>query len=272
MDWTSLLPIAGALLAIGAFAGILAGLLGVGGGIVLVPAFLYSFRALGFDGPDVMQLCVATSLATVVVTSWRSAASHNKKGAVDWEILRAWAPGLVVGAALGVLTAAQLGSGALQLIFGGLAAFVGLYMALGQSSWRLGPVLPLGWGGRAAAGVMGLLSVLMGIGGGSFGVPTMTLFGVPIHRAVATAAGFGVAIAAPAVLGFLFIEVSGPVPPFTVGAINLVGFAIIVPMTVLTAPYGARIAHALPAGQLKRVFGAFLLLVAGNMVFEVLAP
>ncbi|MEO1796069.1 MAG: sulfite exporter TauE/SafE family protein [Pseudomonadota bacterium] len=270
MDPATLIPIALALLLIGAFAGVLAGLLGVGGGIVLVPAFLYAFRALGFDGPDVMQLCVATSLATVVVTSLRSVASHNKKGAVDWEILRAWAPALAVGAAIGVFVAAGLGSDALQLIFGGLAAIVGLYMAVGQSSWRLGPALPMGWGGRATASVMGLLSVLMGIGGGSFGVPTMSLFGVPIHRAVATAVGFGVAIAAPAVVGFLFVALSAPVPPATIGAINLIGFAIIVPMTVMTAPLGARLAHALPATQLKRVFGVFLLLVAANMAWEVI--
>ncbi|MEM6729263.1 MAG: sulfite exporter TauE/SafE family protein [Pseudomonadota bacterium] len=270
MDFATVLPIAAALAAIGAFAGVLAGLLGVGGGIVLVPAFLYAFRALGFDGPEVMQLCVATSLATVAVTSLRSMQAHRRKGSVDVDILRAWAPGLALGAALGVVVAATLNSASLQLIFGVLAMIVGLYMALGQSGWRLGQRLPMGWGGRLASGLMGLLSVLMGIGGGSFGVPVMTLFGVPIHRAVGTAAGFGVAIAVPAILGFLFVSVEGPVPPLTIGAINLVGFLIIVPMTLLTAPWGAKLAHALPAGQLKRVFGAFLVLVAANMIWEVL--
>ncbi|MEM1374128.1 MAG: sulfite exporter TauE/SafE family protein [Pseudomonadota bacterium] len=269
MDIVTLAPIGALLLVIGAFAGVLAGLLGVGGGIVLVPAFLYAFRATGFDGPEVMQLCVATSLATVVVTSLRSVAAHQKKGAVDWDILRAWGPGLACGAALGVVVAANLGSAALQLIFGGLAILVGLYMAVGQSTWRLGETLPTGWGGRTAAGIMGGLSVLMGIGGGSFGVPTMTLYAVPIHRAVATAAGFGVAIAAPSVLGFLFVPIEGPRPPLTFGAVNLIGFAIIVPMTVLTAPWGATLAHRLPATRLKRVFGVFLLIVAANMVREV---
>ncbi|MEM6478904.1 MAG: sulfite exporter TauE/SafE family protein [Pseudomonadota bacterium] len=256
---------------IGGFAGVLAGLLGVGGGIILVPAFLYAFRATGFDGPEVMQLCVATSLATVAVTSLRSVLAHHAKGAVDWEILRAWAPALAVGAALGVAVASSLSTAALQLIFGGLAIIVGLYMALGQSSWRLGDTLPMGWFGRAMASLMGLLSVLMGIGGGSFGVPVMTLFAIPIHRAVATAAGFGLAIALPAIVGFLFVSVEGPLPPLTFGAINLVGFAIIVPMTILTAPWGAALAHALPAHRLKRVFGAFLTLVALNMIREVIA-
>ncbi|MEM6895915.1 MAG: sulfite exporter TauE/SafE family protein [Pseudomonadota bacterium] len=272
MELTVLLPIAALLAAIGAFAGVLAGLLGVGGGIVLVPAFLYAFRATGFDGPEVMQLCVATSLATVVVTSVRSVLAHAKKDAVDWAILRAWAPGLAVGAAVGVLVAANLGSDALQLIFGALAVIVGLYMALGQSGWRLGAALPMGLFGRGIASIMGFLSVLMGIGGGSFGVPVMTLYGVAIHNAVATAAGFGVAIALPAVIGFLFVSVAGPLPPFTIGAINLVGFIIIVPMTILTAPVGANLAHRLSAPWLKRVFGVFLLIVAGNMAWEVLAP
>ncbi|MEM9435839.1 MAG: sulfite exporter TauE/SafE family protein [Pseudomonadota bacterium] len=272
MEFAAILPIAAIVAVIGAFAGVLAGLLGVGGGIVLVPAFLYAFRALGFDGPDVMQLCVATSLATVVVTSLRSVSAHNEKGAVDYDILRAWAPGLAVGAAFGVVAAANLRSDMLQLIFGGLAIIVGLYMALGRESWRLGEALPLGWGGRLGASVMGFLSVLMGIGGGSFGVPTMSLYGVPIHRAVATAAGFGVAIAAPSVIGFLFVATDPATrPPFTLGAINLVAFAIVVPMTILTAPWGASLAHSLPAGRLKRVFGVFLLIVAANMTWEVLS-
>ena len=109
------------LMAIGAFAGVLAGLLGVGGGIVLVPAFFYAFQTLGYGGPQLMQMCLATSLATIIVTSVRSVLSHNKKGAVDWDILRGWAPGIVIGAVLGLLVVAQLRSNTLQAIFGVLA-------------------------------------------------------------------------------------------------------------------------------------------------------
>ena len=116
------------LAAIGAFAGVLAGLLGVGGGIVLVPAFFYAFQTLGYEGPQLMQMCLATSLATIIVTSVRSVLSHNKKGAVDWDILRSWAPGIVIGAVVGMLVVAQLRSGTLQAIFGILALVVGLYM------------------------------------------------------------------------------------------------------------------------------------------------
>lgn len=255
---------------IGAFAGVLAGLLGVGGGIVLVPAFFYAFQTLGYDGPQLMQMCLATSLATIIVTSVRSVMSHNKKGAVDWDILRSWAPGIVIGAVLGMLVVAQLRSDTLQAIFGALALSVGIYMGLGQSSWRLGPEMPGGVRRVILSPLMGALSVLMGIGGGSFGVPLMSLFNVPIHRAVATAAGFGVVIAVPSVIGFLLVPMEMAVPPLTVGAVNLVAFAVIIAMTLITAPWGVKLAHAMDPGPLKRVFAVFLVLVALNMLRKAL--
>ncbi|WP_299690333.1 sulfite exporter TauE/SafE family protein [uncultured Tateyamaria sp.] len=254
------------LAVIGAFAGVLAGLLGVGGGIVLVFAFFYAFQTLGYGGPDLMQICVATSLATIIVTSVRSVLGHNKKGAVDWDILRGWAPGIALGAVLGMLVVAGLRSSALQVIFGVLALAVGLYMALGQAGWRLGPAMPQGIRRLLLSPVVGFLSVLMGIGGGSFGVPIMTLYAVPIHRAVATAAGFGVVIAVPAVIGFLLSPVAAPAPPLTVGAVNLPAFAVVIAMTLITTPLGVRMAHAMDPGPLKRVFAVFLIVVALNML------
>jgi uncharacterized membrane protein YfcA len=259
------------LLITGAISGVLAGLLGVGGGIVLVPAFFYVFGALGFEGPQLMQLCLATSLATIIVTSVRSVMSHNKKGAVDWDILRTWAPGIVIGAALGVLVAASLRSGALQMIFGILALIVGLYMALGKSSWRVSGAMPTGTKRMMSSPILGFMSVLMGIGGGSFGVPFMSLHGVAIHRAVATAAGFGVLIAVPAVIGFLFVPIDPTSrPPFTIGAVNLVAFVVVIAMTLVTAPWGVKLAHAMDAGPLKKAFGVFLTLVALNMLRKAL--
>jgi uncharacterized membrane protein YfcA len=259
------------LLITGAISGVLAGLLGVGGGIVLVPAFFYVFGALGFEGPQLMQLCLATSLATIIVTSVRSVMSHNKKGAVDWDILRTWAPGIVIGAALGVLVAASLRSGALQMIFGILALIVGLYMALGKSSWRVSGAMPTGAKRMMSSPILGFMSVLMGIGGGSFGVPFMSLHGVAIHRAVATAAGFGVLIAVPAVIGFLFVPIDPTSrPPFTIGAVNLVAFVVVIAMTLVTAPWGVKLAHAMDAGPLKKAFGVFLTLVALNMLRKAL--
>ena len=265
-DTMLLIQMALLLAAIGAFAGVLAGLLGVGGGIVLVPAFFYAFQALGYDSPQLMQMCLATSLATIIVTSLRSVHSHNKKGAVDWAILKTWAPGIVIGAIIGMLVVAQLRTSVLQGIFGGLALVVGLYMAFGRAHWRLGQAMPRGAARAALSPSVGFLSVLMGIGGGSFGVPLMSLFNVPIHRAVATAAGFGVLIAVPSVIGFLLVDAAPNSPPLTVGAVNLVAFAIVIAMTLITAPLGVRLAHAMDPKPLKRVFAVFLVLVALNML------
>ncbi len=257
------------LVVIGGFAGVLAGLLGVGGGIVLVPAFFYAFQTLGYDGPQLMQVCLATSLATIIVTSVRSVLSHNKKGAVDWDILRTWAPGIALGAVLGMFVAASLRSVTLQALFGVLGIIIGLYMGFGRAEWRLGQAMPKGVKRAVLSPAMGFLSVLMGIGGGSFGVPLMSLFNTPIHRAVATAAGFGVIIAVPAVLGFLFVAIEGA-PPYTVGAVNLAAFAVVVCMTLITTPYGVRLAHAMDPKPLKRIFAVFLTLVALNMLRKVM--
>jgi uncharacterized membrane protein YfcA len=266
-DTMLLIQMLALLLAIGGFAGVLAGLLGVGGGIVLVPAFFYVFQTMGYDGPQLMQICLATSLATIIVTSLRSVLSHNKKGAVDWAILRNWAPGIAVGAILGVLVAANLRSNTLQGVFGVLGLGIGAYLGLGRSEWRLGAAMPKGLGRAVLSPIIGFLSVLMGIGGGSFGVPLMSLYGTAIHRAVATAAGFGITIAVPSVAGFLFLEIAPENrPPFTIGAVNLVALVIVIGMTLITAPWGVKLAHAMDPKPLKRVFAVFLTLVALNML------
>src|SRR6056297_74871 len=266
-DTLLLIEMLAMLLVIGAFAGVLAGLLGVGGGIVLVPSFFYAFHTLGYGGPQLMQICLATSLATISVTSLRSVLSHHKKGAVDWDILKTWAPGIALGAVVGVLVAASLKSSTLQGIFGVLGLFVGLYLGLGRAYWRLGPQMPTGVTRALMSPVLGFLSVLMGIGGGSFGVPIMSLYGVPIHRAVATAAGFGMSIAVPSVVGFLFLEIAAENrPPLTFGAVNLVAFVTVIAMTLITAPWGVRLAHATDPKPLKRIFAVFITLVALNML------
>ncbi|MCX7565015.1 sulfite exporter TauE/SafE family protein [Sulfitobacter sp. F26169L] len=266
-----LIQMAVLLLVIGAFAGVLAGLLGVGGGIVLVPAFFYTFQTLGYGSDQLMQVCLATSLATIIVTSVRSVLSHNKKGAVDWGILKTWAPGIVIGAVIGMLVVSGLRSSTLQGIFGVLALVVGLYMGFGRAEWRLGQAMPRGVTRAALSPAVGFLSVLMGIGGGSFGVPLMSLYNTPIHRAVATAAGFGVLIAVPSVIGFLLVPLDAATrPPFTIGAVNLVAFVLVIAMTLITAPIGARLAHSMNPKPLKRVFAVFLVLVALNMLRKAL--
>ena len=270
-EFSAIWPMALMLMAIGGFAGVLAGLLGVGGGIVLVPAFFYAFASLGYEGPQLMQVCLATSLATIIVTSIRSVLSHNKKGAVDWEILKTWAPGIAIGAILGMMVASSLRSTTLQGIFGCLAIVIGLYMGFGRSEWRLGQAMPKGILRAVLSPVVGFLSVLMGIGGGSFGVPLMSLYNTPIHRAVATAAGFGVIIAVPSVAGFLLVEIDPATrPPFTVGAVNVPAFLLVIAMTLTTAPLGVKLAHAMDPKPLKRVFAVFLTLVAVNMLRKAL--
>ncbi len=267
-DPAALVAMVALLVAIGALAGLVAGLLGVGGGIVLVPAFFYAFTALGYGGPQVMQICVATSLATIVVTSPRSVLSHNKKGAVDWQFLRSWAPFIVGGALAGTYAATQVKSVVLQVVFGVLAGLAGLYMAFGKSGWRLGEGLPGQPASGAMATTLAFFSAMMGIGGGTFGVPLMTLYSVPIHRAVGTAAGIGVLIAVPAVLGFVFLPIENA-PPFTLGAVNLPAFLVVIGSTMLTTPWGARLAHSIDPKPLKRAFAVFLTLVALNMLRKV---
>lgn len=167
-DLATLVPLVGLLVVSSAFAGLIAGLLGVGGGIVLVPAFLFTFETLGFASPELMQICLATSLATIIITSMRSVAAHHRKGAVDWPILKRWAPGIALGAIVGVLTVSQLEAAILKAMFGVIAIFIGLYFAFGKRDWRLAAQMPGAGLREALAATIGFLSVLMGIGGGSF--------------------------------------------------------------------------------------------------------
>ncbi|SNR61224.1 sulfite exporter TauE/SafE family protein [Puniceibacterium sediminis] len=270
-DIATLLPLIALLMLAGAFAGLLAGMLGVGGGIVHVPAFFYVFQTLGYDSPHLMRICLATSLSAIIVTSARSVMAHQKRKAVDWSILRTWAPGIAAGALFGVLIASALRTTTLQVIFGVTAFIVGIYLAFGRQHWRLGSQMPRGLARAALSPAVGFLSVLMGIGGGSFGVPLMSLFGVPMHRAVATAAGFGVLIAVPSVAAFLLVGVPEAArPPFMLGSVNLAAFAVAVSMTLITAPLGARLAHAMDALVLRRVFAVFILFVALNMLRKAL--
>jgi uncharacterized protein len=267
-ELAELLPMVLLLVVIGGVAGVISGLLGVGGGIVLVPAFFYAFAHLGYDGPQLMQVCVATSLATIVITSIRSAHSHNKKGAVDWEMLKAWALWVMLGAVAGTWVAASVKSVTLQIVFAVLAMIAGLYLAFGRANWRLGEAMP----GQPLRGVyatvLGFFSAMMGIGGGTFGVPLMSLYSLPIHRAVATASGLGLLIAVPSVIGFLLLSVAGA-PPYTIGAVNIPAALLVIAMTLITTPFGVKIAHSMDAKPLKRAFAVFIILVALNMIRKV---
>jgi uncharacterized membrane protein YfcA len=250
----------------GLVAGTVAGLLGVGGGIVLVPVLYQTLAILGIDENVRMTLAVGTSLATIIPTSIRSTLSHDKKGAVDWPTLRAWALPTVIGVVIGTCLAAIVGSKGLTGVFAIGAGSLGLFMLVSREDWRLGDKLPDGIGSWILGLANGCLSVMMGIGGGTFGVSAMTLFGVPIHRAVATAAGFGFLIALPGTIGMI---VNGwntdGLPPFSLGYVNVIGLALIVPATIIAAPWGVAIAHRLTRTQLRVAFGTFLCLTAIRM-------
>lgn len=270
-ELVDLMSFAAVLAVVGAGAGLLAGLLGVGGGIILVPAFFYGFRGLGYTSPDLMQIALATSLATIIVTSARSLQTHHRQGAVDWAILKGWGPLIAIGALFGVGVAQALSSVVLQAIFALLGVTIALYFAFGRTDWRLGEGLPGGAARAVTAPFIGLLSVLMGIGGGSLGVPLMSLYGVAIHRAVATASGFGLAIAVPSVAGFVIAGApAAPPPPFMLGQVNLPAFALVVALTAVTAPVGARLAHRTAPQLLRRIFAGFILLVTLNMGVDAL--
>lgn len=268
-DLLDFLPLALGLLATGVAAGILAGLLGVGGGIVIVPVLFHIFTGLDVDEAIRMHLAVGTSLATIIPTSIRSMRAHAKKGAVDYEIMKAWGVPILVGVIIGAWAAARVDGRVLTGIFASFALLAAFNLAFGKENWRLGAALPAKPVQSLMAGGMGVLSTMMGIGAGTFGVTIMTLYNVAIHRAVATAAGLGIFIAIPGTIGFLIsgVGVAGR-PLFSIGYVNLVGFAFIAVATVAAAPLGVRLAHALPRETLKRAFAFFLVLTSMRMFWS----
>ncbi len=257
-----------ALAAAGIFAGLIAGMFGIGGGSVIVPTLFFLFEATG-HGAQAMHVAVATSLATIILTSARSVQAHHRHGAVDWAILRGWTPWIMLGAVLGMGLAGLMSKDVLLGAFGALLVLLALQLFFGRPEWRLAAQPP---GGLPRAGLgtgVGALSAIMGIGGGTFGVTLMTLCGVPIHRAVATAAGWGIAIGLPGALAAILIGLGREgLPPGSLGLVNLPAFAVISVFTVLMAPVGAQVAHRLNAERLRRLFAILLTLVAGRMLWQ----
>ncbi len=255
----------------GAVAGVLAGLLGVGGGIVIVPVLFLLFDFLGVPDAVAMHVAVATSLATIIPTSISSARSHNARGNIDRDLLRTWAPWVVIGAAIGGLLSKVLASDNLTLIFGIIALLVAVNMAL-PKTLVIADNLPKGPGARGLVpGVIGVFSALMGIGGGTLSVPVLSAFSFPVLKAVGTASAFGLLIALPAVIGFIWSGWSVDLrPPWSLGYVNVPAAILIFSASVFTAPIGARIASALNPGRLKLAFAAFLFLSSLRMLWSVL--
>jgi len=260
--------LAAVLLIAGCIAGVLAGLFGIGGGIVVVPVLETSLGMVGVDPAVRMHVAVATSLATIVPTSIASALAHHRRNAVDIEIFRRWAIFVLLGSLLGTWIAAQLESDTLALIFATLAFLVALKMIFMPHARNLSDTVPRGFWVPVIPGFIGCASSMMGIGGGTFSVMILTLFNQPIHRAVGTAALFGLVISLPGTIGFVLAGLQDVrLPPASLGYVNLLGLALIAPATVLTAPLGAKLAHRFSARRLSILFGCFLLLAAGRLAF-----
>lgn len=250
-------------------AGILAGLLGVGGGIVVVPVLYYVFGLLGIDPSVRMHAAVGTSLATIVPTSIRSARAHARRDAFDRGIFRAWSPAVFVGSMLGAWLATEADFAVLTAIFAVVGLVVAVQMFVGNPAWRLAPEVPRGVAGAVIPGLIGGVSAMIGIGGGTLSVPALTLCGTPIHRAVGTSSGFGIVISVPAAVGFALGGWNAVgLPPYSLGYVNLLALALIVPTTLLAVPWGAHLAHTLSQVMLRRAFGLFLALMAGRMLYD----
>ena len=257
------------LVAAGALTGVLAGVFGVGGGAVIVPVLHDLFLFLGVPDAVSTPLSVGTSLAIIIPTSIRSYTAHKARGGVDMTILRAWAVPTVVG----VIVGAYLASFASPIVFKLVFVFVaGLSAArlLGDFSWRLGDDLPAGPLMKVYGLIIGVLSALMGIGGGQLSSMFMTFYNRPIHQAVSTSAGMGVLISIPGAIGLMIAGWSHEgLPPGSVGYVSLIGLALFAPVSVWTAPIGVRLAHAMPKRMLERAFGFFLLLVSTRFIFSI---
>ncbi len=271
--WLALCLMA-ALVVLGGAAGFTAGLLGIGGGTIIVPGLLGVFAALGFGGPYLMHTAIGTSFAIMITTGISSARSHWKRDAVDFGVLRHLGPGLLVGVVVGTLIARQASTDGLMLFFAAalmlMAALMFFDPSRRQRVVQSGSAMP--YPGFAGA-TIGVISSLMGIGGTALSVPYMTLCGVPIKRAVGTASALGLAVALPALAGYCAIGVGqGPKPPFTIGFINVFAWLCIMPFAAVSAPLGARFAHALPVNALRRIFASFLMLVAFKMAWETQMP
>lgn len=264
-----------ALLAVGSVAGLTAGLFGIGGGAVMVPALYFAFSELGVSEDIVIHCSVATSAAVIILNATRSTRAHHAKGAVDMSLVWPWPKlwqsyGLWIGVgafAAAMWIAPRLSGAALTLLFAVIAFFVSLQFIFGKPSFVFLQSVPRGPAPALAGSSVGILSSLMGIGGGSLSVPLLTLCGIPIHRAIGTAAAFGLFIAVPATVGFIFSGWSVPNRPFgSLGYVNGLGFALITIAAWPIVPVGVKLAHKLDATLLRRIFGICLALVAFNMM------
>jgi uncharacterized membrane protein YfcA len=262
-----------AVVVAGVVTGILAGLFGIGGGAVIVPVLFEIFRILGVPEAVRMQLCIGTSLAIILPTTLRSYLAHRAKGLVLREVVRSWTAASVFGVATGSFIAAKAPPEVFKLAFALIASLLAAKLLAGLESWKLGTDTPKLPGVMVGYGyLIGLAASLMGVSGGSLGAMVLTLYGKPIHNAVATAAALGIPIAAAGTVGYVLAGLAheGLLPPFSVGFVSILGVVVMAPIASFFAPMGARLAHALSKRQLEIALGLFLLAASARFLASII--
>lgn len=271
-DFVQVVQLLSVLLVAGLIAGFVAGLFGIGGGFVVVPALLLVFEFFGVAPDITTHTAIGSSLATIIITSARSLQAHTRHGAVDYKVLRDWTPWLMLGAFFGVLMAGFMDGQSMKWIFSGGVFLMGLHFIwpVLQPKEPVARDMPSGLGRASIATFLGGFSALLGIGGGTIAVLVMTACGRSIHQAVATAAGFGIVIAIPGTLGFAILGLVGQqtLPFGSFGYINLLAVAAISAMSFITAPLGAQLAHRLNGPVLKKVFGVYLVATSAIVLYN----
>jgi len=280
LNVAELVELALMLVAVGALAGFFAGLFGIGGGAILVPVFYECFRLAGVPLDVRMPLCVGTSLAIIIPTSIRSFQAHHARGAVDLEILKAWLLPIVIGVIAGGITARYAPERLFKIVFVAVAWTAATRLILARESWKFGEEFPDGPLMKLYGFVVGLLSTLMGVGGGLFLNLLMTFYGRPIHQAVATSSALAVLISIPGALGYVYAgwpvaarypDVAALQWPFALGYVSLIGAVLVMPTSLLTAPLGVRVAHAMSKRTLEIAFGSYLFIVGARFVLSLLS-
>jgi uncharacterized membrane protein YfcA len=257
-------------LVVGLIAGVLAGLLGVGGGVVIVPMLVFCFVKQGMQPDQIMHLALGTSLASIIFTSISSFMSHHRRGAVEWTIVKRIVPGILIGTFLGTFVAARLSTGFLKGFFCVFLYAVATQMLLNKKP-KGSRDLPATAGMFGVGSTIGVVSALVGIGGGSLSVPFMIWCNVPAHLAIGTSAAIGFPIAVSGAIGFMVNNLHGVgLPAYSLGYVYLPALVGIVCTSIFTAPLGAKLAHALPVDKLKRIFALFLYAVATRMIWSLI--
>ena len=279
LDVSGLLQLALLLVVVGALSGFLAGVFGIGGGAILVPVFFECFRLAGVPLEVRMPLCVGTSLAIIIPTSVRSFRAHYARGAVDMRVLRAWWLPVLVGVLAATVAARYAPELLFRIVFVTVAWFAAARLLLGRDNWKLGDDLPQGPLMRVYGFLVGLLATLMGVGGGLFANLVMTFYGRPIHQGVATSSALAVLVSIPGALGYVYAgwpvaahypDVLALQSPFAIGYVSLIGAVLAMPTSLLTAPLGVRVAHAMSKTTLERAYGSYLFIAGARFVISLL--